>query len=98
MTWQTDNRVSCDRAQAVLALIPVIGLCLILAGCALTANRAMIQHKERVRALMERHMKPPLQESAAAIWWGENWQLALAAAAGGLMSVYKNVRGGREAP
>lgn len=81
MTWQSDNLVSCDRVQWALCLIPVLGLCLILAGCAVTAQRATIRHKERARARMERQMKPPLPESGLALWWAENGKAAMGIAA-----------------
>jgi len=94
MTWQSDNRASCDRAQALLALIPILGVVLVMVGCVMAGQRGMIEHKARTMARMERQMKPPLPESAAAIWWGDNWQIALAAVAGGLMSVYGKSRAG----
>ena len=84
VSWQSENRVSCDRAQAVLALIPVVGLCLVMTGCSMTAHRAAIQYKARHMARLEQAMKPPLRESAAAIWWNEHGDEALATVAGAL--------------
>jgi len=66
MTYQHDAHRS---SRIVLMAFPVLGLALVLAGCLALPGRQhsrlseSIRSKERQRARMARHMKPPLPES-----------------------------------
>lgn len=83
---QDAHRSSAVRGSLWLVLVA----CLTLAGCLGPGIRAVATWADK-REFKARPMKPPLEESGAVIWWQQHGNTVMAAAAGLLGYIEKEI-------